>query len=79
MAFSLLSKLDVKGREVAFTVSPRDVSSFRGKKNRNLQAIKKRFNLNGISLSVDPGQPRGELAIMALSQNEWVCATETSF
>ena len=70
MAFSLLSKLDVKGREVAFTVSPRDVSSFRGHKNRNLQDIKKRFNLNGISLSVDPGQPRGELAI-DLNGKKW--------
>jgi histone acetyltransferase (RNA polymerase elongator complex component) len=63
MASSILSGLEVKGKDIAFTVSPQDLSSFRGQKNRNMKAIKERFALREVFLSADPGQHRGSLTL----------------
>jgi histone acetyltransferase (RNA polymerase elongator complex component) len=64
MASSLLDSERVRNKAVTFVLSPKDVSSFRGQKNRNLQRIKKRFGLAEIHVSVDPHQPRRSLNIM---------------
>jgi histone acetyltransferase (RNA polymerase elongator complex component) len=64
MASSLLAAERVKNRAVTFILSPKDVSSFRGHKNKNLQRLKKRFGLADIRVSVDPCQTRRSLNIM---------------
>ncbi|HVO67978.1 MAG TPA: radical SAM protein [Syntrophales bacterium] len=63
MASSLLTAGGVLAKEVIFTVSPKDISSFHGHKNENIHALKKRYNLTGINVSVDHGQERRTLAM----------------
>jgi hypothetical protein len=76
MASSLLSGKEVRGREITFFLSPRDISDFRGQKNRNIEAIKGRFALNNIFLSADPRQPMGVLAIIDLEGKKWQLTRE---
>lgn len=64
MASSLLMAELVRNTAVLFILSPKDVSSFRGQKNRNLQRIKMRFGLAEIRVSGDPHQPRRSLNMM---------------
>ena len=64
----LLAAQDSAGREVTFFLSPRDVSTFRGRNNRNIKAIKEQYALADLKLSVDPDQPRGRLG-MAITGN----------
>jgi histone acetyltransferase (RNA polymerase elongator complex component) len=63
MASSLLTNGGVLDEEVIFKVSPKDISSFHGHKNKNMYTLKERYNLTGINVSVDPGQERGTLAM----------------
>ncbi len=63
MASYLLIAGGVLDKEVIFTVSPKDVSSFHGHKNENMHTLKKNYNLTGINVSVDPGQERGTLVM----------------
>ncbi|MDO8722137.1 MAG: radical SAM protein [Syntrophales bacterium] len=65
MASLILSKLEIEGREVTFFLSPGDISSFRGQQNRNVKAIKNKFCLKAISLSIDPEQQKGCLIVGA--------------
>jgi histone acetyltransferase (RNA polymerase elongator complex component) len=65
MASLLLSGLSVRGRDITFSVSPQDMSSFRGQKNGNISAIKEKFGLRAIFLSAVDGQPRGYVTIDA--------------
>lgn len=76
MASSLLSGMEVRGREITFFISPRDISDFRGQKNRNIEAIKGLFALSNIFLSVDPRQPTGVLAILDLESKKWQLTRE---
>lgn len=62
-ASSLLSIEHVKNKAVTFTLSPKDVSYFRGQKNRNLHRLKKRFEPAEIRVSPDSSQERGSLSI----------------
>jgi len=68
MAASLLMTEPVRNKAVLFILSPKDVSSFRGQKNRNLQRIKARFGLAEIGVLVDPHQPRRSLKMMIHNQ-----------
>jgi len=74
-ASPLLSGVDVEGGEVAFHLYPSDISSFRGQKNRNIQAIKRLFNLQGLSLTPDPGQRKGALTLVVQGK-KWRLAPE---
>ncbi|MDP2268283.1 MAG: radical SAM protein, partial [Deltaproteobacteria bacterium] len=65
LAARLLHRLNMKGGEAAFCLSPSDVSSFRGPQNRNLQAIKEKSFLSSVVLTVDPHQARGCLTVTA--------------
>lgn len=63
MASSLLTSGKVFNKEVIFTVSPKDVSSLHGHKNKNMCTLKKRYNLTGLNVSIDPSQERGTLVM----------------
>jgi histone acetyltransferase (RNA polymerase elongator complex component) len=63
MASSLLIAGGVLDKEVIFTVSPKDVSSFHGHKNKNMFTLKERYNLTEINVSADPVQERGTLSM----------------
>jgi histone acetyltransferase (RNA polymerase elongator complex component) len=63
MVSSVLSMEHVKNKAVTFILSPKDVSTFRGQRNRNLKGIKERFELAEIQISPDPHQTRGSLKI----------------
>jgi histone acetyltransferase (RNA polymerase elongator complex component) len=78
MASFLLSGIDVKDREVAFIVHPLDVSRFRGQKNGNIMALKRRFAPRNISLSPASGQPEGSL-ILVLDGEERQISREEFF
>jgi histone acetyltransferase (RNA polymerase elongator complex component) len=64
MASSLLDSQLVRNKAVTFVLSPRDVSIFRGQKNRNLHRIKKHFDLAEIKLSVEPHRSRRSLGVI---------------
>jgi histone acetyltransferase (RNA polymerase elongator complex component) len=68
MASSLLMAEPVRDKAVLFILSPKDVSSFRGQKNGNLQRIKACFGLAEIGVSVDPHQPRRSLKMVIHNQ-----------
>lgn len=63
LASTLLTQRDVEGREIVFSLAPQDISSFRGHKNGNMQALKNIFRLKSLALSPNPGQPRGSLVL----------------
>ncbi len=65
MASSLLERTRFRDEEITFTLSPRDVSNFRGLRNQNLSALKGRFKLTKISVKTNPGQERGTLVMNA--------------
>lgn len=48
-----------------FTVAPADVSSFRGQQNENITLLKKRFDLQEISIASDADLPRQTLVLTA--------------
>lgn len=64
MASAMLSDRKISEQEVIFSLSPKDVSSFLGHKNKNMQTLKELFRLTGIDVSVDPVQERGTLAMI---------------
>lgn len=70
MTSRLLNRLHTKGGEITFSLSPGDVSSFRGSRNRNLEAIKEKFSLSLLTLAVDPGQSRGCLTAERAGKTE---------
>jgi len=72
MASSLLSFRPAKNSAVSFFLAPKDISSFRGQKNGNIQRLKKIFGLAGISVSGDPAQERGSLATMVNGKKSWM-------
>jgi len=60
--FDMVSSL-LSGKETAHTIvtvilSPKDVSTFRGKNNRNVEKLKTRFGLKELRVSVDENAPR---------------------
>jgi histone acetyltransferase (RNA polymerase elongator complex component) len=63
MASSLLTGGNVFNKEVNFTVSPKDVSSFHGHKNKNMYTLKERYNLTELNVSIAPGQKRGSIVM----------------
>lgn len=65
MASSMLIAGQVSNKEVLFSVSPKDVSSFRGHGNKNMHTLKERYNLITIVVSIDSNQERGILSMTA--------------
>jgi hypothetical protein len=63
LAARLLGSRINGGGEAAFYLSPGDISSFRGPQNRNIEAIKEKFNLSPLTVAADPHQPRGCLVL----------------
>jgi histone acetyltransferase (RNA polymerase elongator complex component) len=63
MASLQLSAAAAEGRTVAFLLSQRDISDFRGKKNENLAFLTERFGLQGIRIAGSPDYPRGWLTL----------------
>lgn len=63
MATRLLREGDVAGGKASFSVSPQDVSSFRGEKNGNILDLRKSFRLNDIAVHPDPALKRGSLVL----------------
>jgi histone acetyltransferase (RNA polymerase elongator complex component) len=72
MASLLLSSGSAEKRAVSFSLASKDVSSFRGQKNGNIERLKKIFGLAGISVSGDPAQERGSLAMMVNGKKSWI-------
>lgn len=72
IASLLLSSSPAKNREVSFFLAPKNISSFRGQKNGNIQRLKNLFGLAGISVSGDPAQERGSLAMMVNGKKSWI-------
>jgi histone acetyltransferase (RNA polymerase elongator complex component) len=65
MASSLIGDAVAQGGQVAFALSPKDVSAFRGQKNTNVQSLRRTFALASLSVSIDPSQERGVLVMTA--------------
>ncbi|HPJ96020.1 MAG TPA: radical SAM protein [Syntrophales bacterium] len=65
MATQLLREENITTGRVSFSVSPRDLSSFRGEKNGNISALTTRFNLTDIAVQSDPALERGALVLSA--------------
>jgi len=65
MATQLLREENITTGRVSFSVSPRDVSSFRGERNGNISALTTRFNLTDIAVQSDPTLERGALVLYA--------------
>jgi histone acetyltransferase (RNA polymerase elongator complex component) len=63
MASSLLERTLIRDKEITFTLSPGDVSNFRGLRNQNISTLKGRFKLTEISVKTDPDQERGMLVM----------------
>lgn len=63
MASSLMELTQTKSKEVTFTLSPKDVSSFRNLKNQNISILKRRFNPGKISVKTDSLQKRRTLVM----------------
>jgi len=63
MASALLSRTSTKGQTVTFTLSPQDISDFRGHKSENLPFLAKQFQPEAILVSGNPDQPRGWLTM----------------
>ena len=78
LAARLLNSSHNGGREVTFSLSPGDVSSFRGPKNRNIEAMKEKFSLATLTLAVNPHQPRGWLTMAAAGQTQRLAIADLS-
>jgi len=63
MAVQLLQERAVPDHGATFSVSPRDVSSFRGEKNGNIRELKRRFDLEEITVRPVPELERGTLVL----------------
>jgi histone acetyltransferase (RNA polymerase elongator complex component) len=63
-ASAVLSSEKIRSREVIFSLSPKDVSSFLGHRKENITTLKKLFDLTSVGISVDPEQERGTIAVI---------------
>jgi len=77
MAQYLLAQLGRAINKVSFSFSPRDESFFRGKGNRNLWSLRKKFPFLEISLSPDKEIRRGSLVLN--TPMEMRCLTKRDF
>ncbi len=64
MAKELLKSMYGGSRDVIFSVSPRDVSNFRGMKSCNIQILKESFGISEIYVKENDQQQRGTLEII---------------
>lgn len=70
MAFSLLAKEEVTGKEIIFSLALKDVSAFRGQRNRNLQLLKNTYRAAGITVKGDHRQEEGAV-FMTVEGRTW--------
>ena len=78
LAVRLLNILNAGGADAVIYLSPQDVATFRGPKNRNIEAIKEKFSLSSLTVAVDPNQPRGCLAVAAQGQTRRLTVADLS-
>ncbi|MBN2514696.1 MAG: radical SAM protein [Deltaproteobacteria bacterium] len=64
MASYLLTLAQPRKEEVTFRLHPKDVSDFRGMKNKNTVTLKERFDIPLISIREDSKQERGSLVLV---------------
>lgn len=65
MASHLLKLPKIYGKDVTFSVSPKDVSRLRGLKNDNLERLKNIFQITKIDITEDPLQERESIILTA--------------
>jgi histone acetyltransferase (RNA polymerase elongator complex component) len=65
MASSLLAGLKTENGTISFSLAAKDISSFRGLKNVNISALKRRFSIAEIKVAAAPEQARGSLFMTA--------------
>lgn len=65
MASHLLKLPKIYGKDVTFSVSPKDVSRLRGLKNDNLQRLKNIYQITKIDITEDPFQERESIILKA--------------
>lgn len=63
MAIKLLEAEHIPAHKVSFTVSPHDISSFRGNRNANIRSLRSRFQLSDMTILTDTTMKRGTLAL----------------
>ena len=64
MAASLLANEHVKEKDIVFSLSPKDISLFRGQRNVNIHTLKKIYDIAEITVSANLKQDRGSLAMV---------------
>ena len=74
MARNLLTRAGKDGKEAVFFLSPKDVSNFRGMKNRNIKTLDDEFGKCKIRTKEDPDQGRESLVLVVNGKRH-----ETSF
>jgi len=70
MSSSLLAEEEVTGREIIFSLALKDVSAFRGQRNRNLQILKNTYRIAGITVKGDHRQEEG-VVFMTVEGRTW--------
>ena len=63
MATAILEKKKVFHDKVALNVHPRSISKMRGMNNRNVETLKKRFQLQSLKIVPDPSLEKDKLAL----------------
>ncbi len=70
MASSLLAKEEVTGKEIIFSLPLKDVSAFRGQRNRNLQLLKNTYRVADLTVKVAHGREDGAV-FMTVEDRTW--------
>ena len=73
MAASLLEEEQVKEKDIVFSLSPKDISIFRGQRSVNIHTLKKIYDIAAVTVSADPEQKRGSLAIVVDGRKSKIC------
>jgi histone acetyltransferase (RNA polymerase elongator complex component) len=70
MASSMLTEEASTGKEIIFSLAQKDVSAFRGQRNKNLQRLKDTHRLAGITVKTDQTQEEGAV-FMTVEGRTW--------
>jgi hypothetical protein len=70
MASSMLAEEESTGKEIIFSLAQKDVSAFRGQRNKNLQRLKNTHRLAGITVKTDHTQEEGAV-FMTVEGRTW--------
>ena len=70
MASSLFAAEEVTGKEIVFSLALKNVSAFRGQRNKNVQFLKNTYGVAGITMRGDPRQEEGAV-FMTVGERTW--------